>query len=283
MRIMCGTTLAEKTKQNLHERIKKLSHTPKIAILLVGDDVASKSYIRGKTRACEKISIRSEDNYLPAESSETDVLSWIAEKNNDNTVHAILVQLPLPPHINVNRVLNAIDPKKDVDGFHPLNMGCLATGNPRVIPCTPLAILRILEEYVGPIHGSEVVILNRSNIVGKPLALLLGSKGLDATVTVCHSRTRDLIEHCRRADILVSAMGKAAWIGAEMVKKDVVIVDVSINRIQVDDENYRLVGDVNFEELSQIASAITPVPRGVGPMTIAMLLENTVSLAEGIA
>ena len=258
---------------------------PGLAVVLVGDDPASAVYVRSKGRACEEAGMHSETIRLPADASEADLLGTIDRLNHDPAIHGMLVQLPLPGHIDGERVLHAIDPRKDVDGFHPVNVGKLVLGDPTGFrPATPYGVQQMLVRSGIPTAGAHVVIVGRSNIVGRPMAGLLLQKGPggDATVTVCHSRSRDLPSLTRQADILIAAIGRAEFITADMVREGATVVDVGINR--VDDASqargYRLVGDVAFEEVAAKAGAITPVPGGVGPMTIAMLLVNTLQAAE---
>lgn len=251
--------------------------TPHLAAVLVGDDPASSVYVRNKQRACEKAGLRSSLFKLAADRTEADLLQLVHKLNADPEVHGILVQLPLPKHIHETAVLDAVDPLKDVDCFHPFNVGLLVQGRPRFLPCTPHGCQRLLVEYNVRTSGAHAVVLGRSEIVGKPMTLLLMQKGLaaDATVTVCHSRTADLPSITRQADILVAAIGRPNFVTAEMVKPGAVVIDVGINRV-----GDKLVGDVQFETVKEVASAITPVPGGVGPMTIAMLLKNTLTAAR---
>lgn len=250
---------------------------PHLAVVLVGDDPASAVYVRNKHLACEKAGILSTIQRLPATTSQAELLAVIQTLNHDRTVHGILVQLPLPRGLSEQAVLDAVAPEKDVDCFHPSNVGLMVQGRPRFLPCTPAGVQQLLIRENIPTAGAHIVVLGRSEIVGKPQATLFVQKGLggDATVTLCHSRTRHLPDHTRSADILVAAIGKARFVTADMVRPGVVVMDVGINR--VDD---KLVGDVDFGPVSEIASAITPVPGGVGPMTIALLLRNTVTAAR---
>lgn len=258
---------------------------PGLATVLVGEHPASLSYIRGKQKACAAAGIFAEDVRLPADTPEAELIGTIDELNARSDIHGILVQQPLPPHLDETRVVARIDPDKDVDGFHPVNLGRLMRGEPGFVPCTPFGIVKMLAAAGVETSGANVVIVGRSLLVGKPLASLLMQKSPtgNATVTVCHSRTRDLADVTARADILVAAMGQPSFISAEMVRDGAVVVDVGINR--VDDPSrkrgYRLVGDVDFEPVSQKASLITPVPGGVGPLTVTMLLYNTVQSARG--
>lgn len=281
-----GTAIAEQVKEEVKTAVAKMqaehNYTPGLATVLVGEDTASATYVRMKQRTCEKLGIRSIGHRLPADASQADVVALVAELNADPTVNGILVQLPLPKHINEETVLNTIDLEKDVDGFHPVNIGRLAMKgrDPLFIPCTPYGCMVLLERSGIATKGAEAVIVGRSNIVGLPMAMLL--QKADATVTICHSRTKDLAAHVRRADIVVAAIGWANMITGDMIKPGAAVIDVGINRL--DDPNdkrgYRLVGDVDFESAKEVAGAITPVPGGVGPMTIAMLMQNTLRAAE---
>ena len=250
---------------------------PHLAAILVGDDPASAVYVRNKQKACEESGLKSTLYRLPAEATQMDLLDLIADCNLDDTVHGILVQLPLPKHIDELAVLDAVSPYKDVDAFHPENVGLIVQGRPRFLPCTPYGVQELLKSANVETAGAHAVVLGRSEIVGKPMALLLMQKGeaANATVTVCHSRTRDLAEITKRADIVIAAIGKAKLVTAEMVKPGAVVIDVGTNRV-----DGKLVGDVDFEAVREIASAITPVPGGVGPMTIAMLMKNTLTAAK---
>lgn len=256
---------------------EKSGVTPGLAAVLVGEDPASEIYVRNKRKACTEAGMYSEEHKLPAETTEDELLSLVEKLNNDPNIHGILVQLPLPDHINDTRVLRAVSPDKDVDGFHPYNVGMLVEGNPRFISCTPHGIIKMLEFYNIDVKGKEAVVVGRSNIVGKPVAILLLHR--HATITVCHSRTRDLPAVTRRADILVAAIGRANFITADMVKEGAVVIDVGINR----NEYGKLTGDVDFDPVAEKASYITPVPGGVGPMTISMLLWNTLESAKSMA
>lgn len=251
--------------------------TPTLAVVLVGDDPASAVYVRNKQRACEAVGFRSLERRLPAQTSEEELLRVIRDYNADPDVHGILIQLPLPATIREEVVIRAIDPRKDVDAFHPVNVGALMTGNYIFLPCTPAGVMELLAHYGLPVEGKHCVIVGRSNIVGKPLFHLMLAK--NATVTVCHSRTRDLSDMTRQADILVAAVGKPRMITADMIKPGAVVIDVGINRLP----DGKLCGDVDFDAVADIASAITPVPGGVGPMTIAMLMKNTLTAAQQIA
>ena len=278
-RIIDGKAIAAEVRQDVAERVKGLASsgiTPGLATVLVGEDPASHVYVRSKRKACAEAGINSWDHDLDASVSEGELLELLDRLNEDPQVHGILVQLPLPSHIDEDLVLNKVRSDKDADGFHPCNLGRLLTGDPLVVPATPAGIQELLARTGTDVSGAEVVIVGRSNIVGKPLASLLMQKGphANATVTVCHTGTKDLVEHARRADILVAAMGRPHAVTGPMVKPGAVVIDVGVNRTE-----HGLVGDVDFEAASEVASAITPVPGGVGPMTIAMLLQNVVTLA----
>lgn len=269
-----SAALREQLKTDVAEFISTTGVTPGLAVIIVGEDPASKVYVRNKHKGCLEAGMRSFEITMPAETTEEELLAKIAELNKSDEVHGILVQLPLPKHINEDRVILAISPEKDVDAFHPVNVGKIMTGKYDFLPCTPAGIMSLLDYYKVDISGKKCVVIGRSNIVGKPMALLLLER--NGTVTVCHSRTRDLAAEAREADILVVAIGKAEFVGAEMVKPGAVVIDVGINRLA----DGRLVGDVDFEPVSRIASMITPVPGGVGPMTITTLLQNTLMAAR---
>ncbi|HMW16913.1 MAG TPA: bifunctional methylenetetrahydrofolate dehydrogenase/methenyltetrahydrofolate cyclohydrolase FolD [Accumulibacter sp.] len=276
-KILDGNALAQKLRADFKTRAEALAargRRPGLAVILVGEDPASQVYVRNKVNACLQVGIHSEKIVYPVDTAQQTVIDKIAELNADPTIHGILVQLPLPRHFDSDAVLEAISPKKDVDGFHAENVGALVQGQPRFIPCTPYGVMKFFADAAIDLRGKEAVVLGRSNIVGKPMAMLLMQAS--ATVTVCHSQTRDLAAHTRRADILVAALGKAKFVTAEMVKPGAVIIDVGINRLP----DGKLCGDVDFGPVSDKASAITPVPGGVGPMTITMLLANTLEAAE---
>lgn len=276
--IIDGKEVAQHIRKEVSEEVRKLKEetgiVPGLAAVLVGSNPASEIYVRNKRKACGEAGIYSEEYKLPEETTESDLLSLIKELNEDKKIHGILVQLPLPKHINEAKVLRAVSPSKDIDGFHPENVGYLVEGNPRFIPCTPHGIIKLLDYYKIEMQGKEAVVVGRSNIVGKPVSLLLLHR--HATVTICHSRTKPLEDVTRRADILVAAIGRANFITGDMVKEGVVVIDVGINR----NRDGKLTGDVDFEKVKEKASYITPVPGGVGPMTIAMLLWNTWSSAK---
>ena len=278
--IIDGNALATSVREQIAERTAQLKLqgiTPGLAVILVGEDPASAVYVRNKVNACEKAGMRSFKDVYPPDVDPAVVLARIAELNADPAVHGILVQLPLPKQFDSDAVLEAIAPEKDVDGFHAENVGALMQGMPRFIPCTPYGVMKMLEATKVPLQGAEAVIVGRSNIVGKPMAMLLLAAG--CTVTVCHSQTRDLAFHTRRADILVAAVGRARMITGEMIKPGATVIDVGINRLP-EAEGGKLCGDVDFASASQVAGFITPVPGGVGPMTITMLLMNTLEAAE---
>jgi len=271
-----GKTLAVKIRAELSVRVAELKAggvTPGLAVVLVGEDPASKVYVSMKEKACADIGIFSDEHKLPAETSEAELLQLIDTLNNDQRIHGILVQLPLPRQIDAEKVLERISPLKDVDGFHPYNVGRLMIGKPVFSPCTPYGVMVMLREYGIDLSGKEVVVVGRSNIVGKPLAIMCLQQ--NATVTICHSRTRDLAAKIRQADILIAAVGIPEMIRGEWIKEGAVVIDVGVNRVG----EKKLVGDVEFQTAAERASAITPVPGGVGPMTITMLLHNTVTSA----
>ena len=275
--IIDGNALAQELRQSFKARVEALAdrgQRPGLAVVLVGEDAASQVYVRNKVNACQAIGIHSEKITYAAAVDPAEVLKKIAQLNADPAIHGILVQLPLPKHFDETAVLEAIAPAKDVDGFRAENVGALAQGNPRFIPCTPYGVMKFLADAGIDLKGKEAVILGRSNIVGKPMAMLLMQAS--ATVTICHSQTRDLAFHTRRADILVAALGKARFVTAEMVKPGAVVIDVGINRLP----DGKLCGDVDFAGCLEVAGQITPVPGGVGPMTITMLLANTIEAAE---
>ena len=284
--IIDGKQIAKKVRDQVAEDVAAMKqehdYVPGLATVLVGEDPASATYVRSKQRMCKKLGIRSVGHTLAADASQEEVQALVAQLNADPEVNGILVQLPLPKHIDEEAILNSIDLEKDVDGFHPVNIGRLAMKgrNPLFIPCTPAGCMVLLEEAGVETSGAEAVIVGRSNIVGLPMAMLL--QKANATVTICHSRTKDLTEHLKRADIVVAAIGWANMIKGDMLKPGCAVIDVGINR--VDDETkkrgYRLDGDVDYDSAFEVAGAITPVPGGVGPMTIAMLMRNTVTAAE---
>lgn len=286
MQVLKGKEVAEQTYVELKDRcaqfIGRYGYAPSLAVVLVGDDPASGSYVASKTRACEDLGFSHVDYRLDHDVTETYVLDLVKSLNDDPSIHGILVQLPLPAHIDENRIIEAIAVEKDVDGFHPHNVGNLLIGKAGFISCTPLGIMHMLDYYQIETAGKHVVIVGRSNIVGKPMTSLLIQKGRDATLTICHSKTEDLASLTLQADILIAAIGRAHFITASMVKEGCVVIDVGINRIEDPSRarGYRLVGDVDYESVAPKSSAITPVPGGVGVMTIAMLMNNTMVAAE---
>lgn len=274
--ILNGKELSVKIKEELRkqtEQLKANGINPGLAVIIVGDDPASRVYVNNKKRACQECGIYSEEYALPAETTEEELLELIGTLNRKKDINGILVQLPLPKGIDSEKVLLSILPEKDVDAFHPVNVGKIMIGNFDFLPCTPAGVMELIRLTEIDVCGKECVVVGRSNIVGKPQAMLLLHE--NGTVTICHSRTKNLAEVCRRADILVAAVGKARFITADMVKEGAIVIDVGMNR----DENGKLCGDVAYDEVSEVASAITPVPGGVGPMTIAMLMKNTVKAA----
>ncbi len=285
--IIDGKATAKAIREELKVQVAALAGkgvVPGLGVVLVGDDPASASYVRAKERACAEVGIHSDDTRLPAAASQEELLAVIDRLNRDPAIHGILVQLPLPGSLDEDEVLLAIDPEKDVDGFHPMNVGRMVVGQRAFLPCTPHGIVQLLLRHGVRTEGAHVVIVGRSNIVGKPLANLMIQKreGGNATVTVCHTRTRNLAAITRQADILVAAAGRPKTITAEMVRPGAVVIDVGVNRVPdpAAKRGYRLVGDVDFEAVREVAGKITPVPGGVGPMTIAMLLYNTVESAR---
>ena len=277
MKILDGKAVSLKVKESVKvraEELKKFGVEPTLAVVLVGEDKASQTYVRAKEKACNEYGIKSVAHRLSENTTQNELLALINVLNLDDSIHGILVQLPLPKHIDTNVVLAAIDPRKDVDGFHAVNVGKLVSGLDGFVPCTPLGVMEILKEYGIEVAGLNAVVIGRSNIVGKPMANLL--LNASATVTVTHSKTKNLKEICKNADLIVAAIGKPFFLKADMVKDGAVVVDVGINRL----DDGRLVGDVDFDEVAPKCSYITPVPGGVGPMTIAMLLNNTILAAQ---
>jgi len=276
-KIIDGKALAAQVRAEVKSKVAALAQRgirPGLAVVLAGDDPASKVYVRNKTRACEEVGLRSQQIDYPATVTQEELMACIRKLNADPAVHGILVQLPLPKHIDAARVLQAVSPQKDADGFHTESMGALVAGTPRFVPCTPAGVMRMLEHAQVPLAGRRAVVVGRSNIVGKPVSLLLLQK--DATVTICHSKTRDLEALAAQADILVAAIGRPKLVTARMVKPGACVIDVGINRMP----DGSLAGDVDYAAVKDVAGWITPVPGGVGPMTIAMLLENCVLAAQ---
>ena len=280
-KILDGNALAQKLRAGFKQEADQLAAQgirPGLAVILVGEDPASQVYVRNKVNACAQAGFHSEKHSYPADVEAATVFAKIAELNADPAIHGILVQLPLPKHFDADAVLEAIAPEKDVDGFRAENVGALMQGKPCFIPCTPYGAMKFFEDAGITLRGKEAVIVGRSNIVGKPMAMLLMHAG--ATVTICHSQTQDLKAHCRRADILVAAIGKPKMITGDMVKPGAVVIDVGINRLPDGPDAGKLCGDVDFDSAKEVASYITPVPGGVGPMTITMLLANTLESAQ---
>ena len=286
-KIISGTQIAAEIREELKGRVKKLSEkgvTPSLAVVLVGEDPASISYVTAKAKGAEEIGMHEETIRLPADTPEEEVIKTVDKLNKDPKFHGILVQLPLPKHVSTDKVINYISPEKDVDAFHPVNVGKLLRGEPCPMPCTPHGVQELLIRSGYDPGGKHVVICGRSNIVGKPLAAILmqKKKGANATVTVCHTGTKDMASFSRQADIVVAAMGSPKAITADMVRDGAVVIDVGVNRVEdkTREKGFRLVGDADFEAIKEKAEAITPVPGGVGPMTVTMLLMNTVEAAE---
>lgn len=275
MQIIDGKDIAAKTRLRIKEETAKLVDitgiTPGLAVILVGDDPASAVYVRNKTRDCLEVGFKSYEHILPASTSQQELLDLVNDLNNDPSVHGILCQLPLPKHLNEQDIIHAIDPKKDVDAFHPVNVGKIMIGSYDFLPCTPAGVMELIHSTGISVGGKKCVVIGRSNIVGKPMAMLLLHE--NGTVTICHSKTNDLKKETLQADILVAAVGKAKLIGADMVKDGAIVIDVGMNR----DENGKLCGDVDFDSVKGKAGYITPVPGGVGPMTRAMLMQNTLT------
>jgi methylenetetrahydrofolate dehydrogenase (NADP+) / methenyltetrahydrofolate cyclohydrolase len=286
-KLIKGKEIAAQIREEIRQNTEKLKAergiTPGLATILIGEDPASQSYVRAKQKTAHELGFFSVQETLSVDIDEDELLKLVEKYNQDEKIHGILVQLPLPKHIDENKILYAIDPDKDVDGFHPVNVGRMVIGKPAFLPCTPYGIQQMLIRSGVETEGAEVVIVGRSNIVGKPIAniMLQKAKGANATVTICHTRTRNIAEHTRRADILIVAAGKAKAVTADMVKPGAVVIDVGVNEVGRTKEGKRiLVGDVDFEAVREVASAITPVPGGVGPMTITMLMLNTLQSAQ---
>jgi methylenetetrahydrofolate dehydrogenase (NADP+)/methenyltetrahydrofolate cyclohydrolase len=289
-KIIDGKQTAADMRVELKDEVAKLKKegiVPGLGVILVGEDPASQSYVTAKERACEEMGIYSDDNRLPADTTQEELIALVNRMNNNAKINGILVQLPLPKHLDESEVLLAISPDKDVDGFHPTNIGKMVAGQKAFLPCTPHGIIQLLIRHDVQIEGAHVVVVGRSNIVGKPIANMLIQKApnRNATVTVCHTRTKDLAHHTLQADIVIAAAGRPNTITADMVKDGVVVIDVGVNRVEdaTKKKGYRLVGDVDFEAVREKASLITPVPGGVGPMTITMLLYNTAESAKRAA
>ena len=284
--ILSGKEVSASVYDSLDQKIKSLRKnniTPGLAVVLVGEDSASQVYVRSKTKTFNKLSLFTKTYRLPSASSERELLELIDDLNKNNLFHGILVQLPLPNHIDSDKVINRIIPSKDVDGFHPENAGLLSIGKPRFIPCTPKGIMEILKYYKIKLDGKHVVVVGRSSIVGRPISILTSLKGENSngTTTICHSGTKDIGNHTKAADVVIVALGVPGFLKENMIKEGAVVIDVGINRVDdTSEKGYRLVGDVDWGEIYKKAAAITPVPGGVGPMTIAMLVQNTVEAAE---
>ena len=286
---MDGRAVAARIRERVADDVRELARrgvVPGLSVVLVGDDPASAAYVSSKARCSEEAGMRSETIRMPASAAQADLVREIQRLNVDPAVHGILVQMPLPKQIDPDVVLRLIDPAKDVDGFHPVNVGKMLIGErDGFVPCTPAGVMVLLREYKVQTSGSNCVVVGRSNIVGKPMAALLMQPGIDATVTVCHSRTRDVATHTRQADLVIAAAGRAGLLTGDMIKPGAVVIDVGVNRVPDPSlpKGYRLVGDVDFDSAREVASLITPVPGGVGPMTIAMLMQNTLEAARRFA
>ena len=285
-KVLSGLDTAAKVYESFNDRIKVLSTkgvVPGLCVVLVGKDPASQIYVRTKSKKLKSLGLISETIRLDADVTEQKLLSIIEDLNANSKFHGILVQMPLPEHINSQNVINSINPAKDVDGFHPENVGWLSIGKPRFIPCTPKGIMRIFSHYNIDLTGKDIVVIGRSNIVGRPMSILVSSNNANGTCTICHSRTKNINDYSRNADIIISAIGVPNFLTSEMIKEDSIIIDVGINRIDSDNEKgYKIVGDADYDSVFDKVSKITPVPGGVGPMTIAMLVENTIEAAENI-
>ena len=285
-KVLSGLDTAAKVYESFNDRIKVLSTkgvVPGLCVVLVGEDPASQIYVRTKSKKLKSLGLISETIRLDADVTEQKLLSIIEDLNANSKFHGILVQMPLPEHINSQNIINSINPAKDVDGFHPENVGWLSIGKPRFIPCTPKGIMRIFSHYNIDLTGKDIVVIGRSNIVGRPMSILVSSNNANGTCTVCHSRTKNINDYSRNADIIISAIGVPNFLTSEMIKEDSIIIDVGINRIDSDNEKgCKIVGDADYDSVFDKVSKITPVPGGVGPMTIAMLVENTIEAAENI-
>ena len=284
MQILSGNEVGAALEERLGKAVSWLRERkadPCLAVILVGENPESQSYVKSKIATAERLGMRTQDHFPSANITQNELEALVAQLNGDSTVHGILCQLPLPKHLNESRITQLIDPAKDVDCFHPYNFGLLAQGVPRFSPCTPAGIMEILAHYKIPVAGRHTVVVGRSNIVGRPMSLLLSMKGTDATVTVCHSRTPRLGEFTRQADILIVGIGRPEWVKADLVKPGAVVIDVGVNRVEDASRprGYRLTGDVAYDEVAPLVEAITPVPGGVGPMTVRMLMRNTVVAA----
>ena len=285
-KILSGKDTAQSVYHNLNNRIISLADKnirPGLCVVLIGDNPASQIYVRTKTKKLRSLGLLSESILLPSDVKEKKVIKIINDLNNDSKYHGILVQFPLPDHITTQNIINSIKPEKDVDGFHPENVGWLSIGKPRFIPCTPKGIMRILDHYNIDLSGKNIVVIGRSNIVGRPISILtsLNSQGANGTCTICHSRTKNLEKFTINADVIITAIGRPNYLKGDMIKSGAILIDVGINRVDSDNEKgYAIVGDVEWESVIDKVSFITPVPGGIGPMTIAMLVENTIEAAE---
>ncbi len=284
-KIISGNEVSQQIKDELKAEVVKLKAQglePCLAVILVGEDPASKVYVSNKKKACEYIGIKSLESRLPADTTTEQLLEVIGKYNNDKSVHGILCQLPRPQHIPETKILRSILPEKDVDCFHPYNVGLISIGEVRFLPCTPAGVIELIKRGGFETAGADVVILGRSNIVGRPLSNMLDQRNMNATVTMLHTKTKNLKEKCKAADIIIAAIGKPEYLKGDMVKEGVVVIDVGINRVEAPgtEKGFKLVGDVAFDEVKEKAAAITPVPGGVGPMTIAMLMMNTLTAAK---
>ena len=269
--------------KNRLDILSKKGIIPGLCVILVGDDPASQIYVKTKSKKLQSLGLRSKNIYLDIDVSQNELIQIISGLNQDSNYHGILVQMPLPSHIDSQEIINSIDSTKDVDGFHPENVGWLSIGKPRFIPCTPKGIMKIFKHYNIELSGKDIVVIGRSNIVGRPMSVLVSSNGewSNGTCTICHSRTKNLEQYTRNADVVISAIGKPNYLKADMIKKGSIIIDVGINRVEAEnDKGYKIIGDVDYNSVIDKVSFITPVPGGVGPMTIAMLVENTIEAAE---
>ena len=285
-KVLSGKDTAVAVYSSFKNRLDILSKKgiiPGLCVILVGDDPASQIYVKTKSKKLQSLGLRSKNIYLDIDVSQNKLIQIISDLNQDSNYHGILVQMPLPIHIDSQEIINSIDPTKDVDGFHPENVGWLSIGKPRFIPCTPKGIMKIFKHYNIELSGKDIVVIGRSNIVGRPMSILVSSNGewSNGTCTICHSRTKNLEQYTRNADVVISAIGKPNYLKADMIKKGSIIIDVGINRVEAEnDKGYKIIGDVDYKSVFDKVSFITPVPGGVGPMTIAMLVENTIEAAE---
>ena len=285
-KVLSGKDTAIAVYASFKKRLEILSKKgilPGLCVILVGDDPASQIYVKTKSKKLQSLGLRSKNIYLDIDVSQNELIQIINDLNQDSNYHGILVQMPLPSHIDSQLIINSIDPTKDVDGFHPENVGWLSIGKPRFIPCTPKGIMKIFKHYNIELNGKDIVVIGRSNIVGRPMSILVSSNGewSNGTCTICHSRTKNLEQYTRNADVVISAIGKPNYLNADMIKKGSIIIDVGINRVEAkNDKGYEIIGDVDYKSVIDKVSFITPVPGGVGPMTISMLVENTIEAAE---